>query len=121
MDQRIESFLADVLALAGENPDANRPLSCVGSRHRTAAAARPRWRLARTRGDTTNSRIVRPKRGERIAVNASASARTNRVGTEAPAVHQPLRPPVSLARMRVASLASPATGTPIQVARLAAS
>jgi hypothetical protein len=56
--------------------------------------------------DTTGSRIVRPKRGERIAVNAERKRPNRFCITEVPAVYQLLRPPVSLSRMRVASLAS---------------
>src|SRR4029077_16762934 len=58
-----------------------------------------------------NARMIRPARvscgpsaGNGLPLMPSASARSNRVGREAPAVHQPLRPAVSLARTRVASL-----------------
>ena len=44
MDQRIESFLADVLALAGENPDAIRE----GVRVRSPTARRSSARGRRT-------------------------------------------------------------------------
>jgi len=45
MDQRIESFLADVLALAGENPDAIRE---GGSAWRSLIARRSSGRRRRT-------------------------------------------------------------------------
>ena len=44
MDQRIEAFLADVLALAGENPDAIRE----GVRVRSLIARRSSGRRRRT-------------------------------------------------------------------------
>jgi len=84
----------------------------------------PRLSAATSRGRRGAIRRVRPKRGERIATNEKCKRPIRsciEVVPEASGVHQLLRAPVPFSRMRVASLANPATGTPIQVGRLAAS
>ena len=57
MDQRIESFLADVLALAGENPDAIRK-GCE-RRSNNPSLKRPVFRLRRSKNPAADGPLPR--------------------------------------------------------------
>jgi hypothetical protein len=85
MDQRIESFLADVLALAGENPDAIREGGARGARRLRGDL--PDAGDAQAHEGPSRSRLPRVVPHSRRRGNASTPRNADRRALEASAQH----------------------------------